>query len=128
MGYYTQFELYIHDGQADINAVYQRLRQIVGIEPSEPCPFLVLTNGTYIESDTAIKWYDHDDDCAEMSKHFPGVVFRLEGVGEDNGDLWTAYYKNGLCQICRAVLTRPPYDPTKLKSVSEAQRADEGVS
>ena len=73
-----------------------------------------------------MKWYDHDEDCAEMSKSFPGVVFCLEGEGEENSDMWKSYYKDGFVQICRAVVTYPPFDKTKLTTVADAQRRDIG--
>jgi len=69
-------------------------------------------------------WYDHDVDCAELSKKFPGAVFKLHGEGEYVGDLWDSYYKDGLCQICRASITYPTFDCTKLKDVEEAQLED----
>lgn len=122
MGYYTKYTLTIHEGTADLAAVQLVLDKI-------------MTNGkgseTYYDPDSAtitsdgtIMWYDHDEDMAELSRIFHGVVFCLDGEGEDTGDIWKCYYKNGLCQICRSTMMFPPYDDTKLKSVFEAQEED----
>jgi hypothetical protein len=42
-----------------------------------------------------VKWYDHNDDMIALSKQYPHVLFELEGVGEEHGDMWRARYKNG---------------------------------
>lgn len=62
------------------------------------------------------KWYYHQEDMIELSRHFPDVVFELEGIGEETGDMWKEYYKNGLYQDCTAIITYPEYDPNKLKT------------
>lgn len=42
-----------------------------------------------------MKWYDHDEDVLELSKQWPTILIMLEGYGEDDGDIWKCYYKNG---------------------------------
>lgn len=42
-----------------------------------------------------IKWYDHEKDMLELCSRFPDCVFLLEGVGEEDGDIWRQYYKHG---------------------------------
>ena len=68
--------------------------------------------GEYVGPST---WYNHEDDMIEISKQFPGVVFKLEGDGEDSGDIWKQYFKEGTSQICHSNITFNDYDPTKLK-------------
>lgn len=41
------------------------------------------------------KWYDHEDNMKEVSEKFPDVVFKLEGLGEDQDRTWCTYYWNG---------------------------------
>lgn len=122
MGYYTSYELSVHQGTADLDAVIERLAMVMELD-SEDRLFRIVHDS--IESDEAMTWYDHDSDVAEMSRFFPGVVFKLHGEGEESGDLWDAYYKDGKCQICRGILRYPPYDPQRLKSVIEAQKEDQ---
>jgi hypothetical protein len=123
MGYYTNFQLTVFEGTADMDAVRIALGHVMGL-PSEESPFE--NDGDCITTADSLKWYDHDDDCAEMSTQFPNVVFKLHGEGEETGDLWDAYYKDGKCQICRAKAVYPPYDPTKMTSVLDALKNDRG--
>jgi hypothetical protein len=125
MGYYTSFSLTIHEGTADLEDVRLALYRVMAEEVSHN-EYLFVNEGDQIVTGDSIKWYDHDEDCAEMSKNFPDAVFKLHGEGEDGGDLWDSYYKNGKMHICRATMTYPPYDPAKLKSVQAAQREDQG--
>ena len=34
-----------------------------------------------------------------LSEQFPNVIFKLHGIGEENGDIWDAYYKAGKTAI-----------------------------
>ncbi|MEK4006519.1 hypothetical protein [Paenibacillus sp. FSL H3-0333] len=103
MGYYTQYEL-----------------DFVGnIEPNDYEEIQV-----YIRSDDTMqyaivdeqecKWYDHEKDMIQMSKRFPYVVFMLRGQGEESGDLWVKYFKDGKRQIAEARITYDEFDSNKL--------------
>jgi hypothetical protein len=125
MGYYTKFWLTIEQGLIDdFGKVYDLLSKIV--TDGQGSPFYYEADSDQLSSDDTMTWYDHDEDCAEMSKSFPDVTFCLEGQGEEASDTWKSYYRNGLMQISRAIITYPPFDPTKLKSVFEAQSNDNG--
>jgi len=132
MGYYTNFELTGIEGTASMFEVKTVLDDVMGFPSDESIFGFENSNegeygGVSLTTSDACKWYDHDEDCAAMSKQFPGVVFKLHGDGEEAGDQWDAYYKDGLCQICRALPpVFPPFDPAKLKSVMQAQTEDEG--
>lgn len=127
MGYYTNFELAVHEGAADLVRVREALLVEMGLEIDESHPdWYFMVDGDVLRSGDSMKWYDHDEECAQMSKRFPGVVFKLHGEGESTGDVWNAYYKDGKVQICRATMMFPPYDPAKLKSVEQAHSEDEG--
>lgn len=60
------------------------------------------------------KWYEHDEDMIKLSLQFPETVFCLYGEGEESGDLWYKYYKNGKKQICEAKITFDEYDESQL--------------
>lgn len=105
MGYYTNYTLYIDEGTVDLNAVRAELIRLIGDDP-----FLDEDDLEYLVTDD-IKWYEHDEHCVEMSKAFPDVTFRLQGIGESNGDMWLAYYRNGQYQICRGEMVYPSMDP-----------------
>lgn len=62
-----------------------------------------------------VKWYDCVEDCKEVSKAFPNLVITVEGDGEEQGDHWKAYFKDGKVQVCKAIVTFEPFDESKLK-------------
>lgn len=68
--------------------------------------------GGYGES---IKWYDHEIDMKAFSKRFPDVVFTLHGEGEESGDLWVKYFKDGKMQRVDAVISYAGFDEGQLK-------------
>jgi hypothetical protein len=61
------------------------------------------------------KWYNHEVDMRIISKEYPDVVFELHGEGEQAGDMWIKYFKNGLCQVANAIISFDKYDATKLR-------------
>ena len=61
------------------------------------------------------KWYNHDTEMLDLSKKFPNVIFKLHGEGEETGDIWDTYYKNGKMQHCQAEMVIAPYDESKLQ-------------
>ena len=61
------------------------------------------------------KWYSHEKDMRELSAQFPDVLFTLDGEGEESGDIWTEYHKNGKMQRAQAKITRGDFDPEQLE-------------
>ena len=98
MGYYTDFELNYSSNERD--KVQERLEEI--------------SNG-YTGNDSGVKWYNHEEDMKQLSREFPDILFELCGEGEESGDIWEKYFKNGKMQCCKAVLTFEPFDEAKLK-------------
>lgn len=95
MGYYTRHELEIKKGE-DYSIDYE---EEIG-ECSE--------YGSCVFSEE-IKWYNHEEYMREYSKKHPQVVFALKGIGEEEGDIWIEYYKNGLMQRENAKITFGEY-------------------
>jgi hypothetical protein len=60
----------------------------------------------YAPSDEA-KWYAHEADMLSLSQGYPSVLFTLRGEGEEPGDLWQKYFKDGKMQVAKAVITYP---------------------
>ncbi len=87
MGYYTRHELEVLQGN-DHETDYEQ-------EISENADY-----GSCFEDE--IKWYEHEKDMREYSKKHPKTVFALKGEGEEIGDIWTEYYKNGKMQKDKA--------------------------
>lgn len=101
MGYYTDFTLSVDSafGEDLVNTLNE------------------VTTYTWDEDLTlySVKWYDWQTDMRVISEKFPDRLFTLEGVGEEQGDQWKAYIKNGKMQICNAIVTFEPFDESKMK-------------
>lgn len=98
MGYYTRYSLEIIEGNDYITDYKKEISKLSGF--------------SFVDSCT---WYDHDKDMIEYSKKYPNVVFCLSGEGQDTGDLWKSYYKNGLVQRCKAKIVYDNYNESQLK-------------
>ncbi|MGG1641835.1 hypothetical protein ACIFQM_11175 [Paenibacillus sp. NRS-1782] len=61
------------------------------------------------------KWYEHEADMRVFSKRFPDVLFQLSGDGEEAGDIWRKYFRNGKMQNCPGQITFEPFDESKLR-------------
>lgn len=66
--------------------------------------------------DEPIKWYDHAEDLKYFSKKYPQTVFALFGEGDESGDLWVKYFKNGKMQYGEVEIIYPEYDENELKN------------
>ncbi|WP_339273795.1 hypothetical protein MKY59_21615 [Paenibacillus sp. FSL W8-0426] len=100
MGYYTDYKLSFTPKSAEIKSA---------IEDDENLAFAVG------EQSDSCKWYEHEEDMRAFSKRFPDVLFELTGEGEESGDLWRKYFKNGKMQNCSAIITYEPFDESKLR-------------
>jgi hypothetical protein len=107
MGYLTRYSIKankpIYDYPPEIGGTKQDVEEwvstVIGFNPFEDC----------------CKWYEHDEDMRKVSKLLPEILFTLSGEGEENDDIWRAYYLDGKCHFCRARITFDPFDATKLK-------------
>ena len=85
MGYYTRYELTVEDCERH----EKEIELIAGY------------SGLF---DDELKWYEHESNMREHSLNHPNVLFRLDGEGEESGDIWIEYYKNGKMQKTKAKL------------------------
>jgi len=100
MGYYTRHELEIVQGDNN-ETDYQE-------EISELADYGYLF-------DNECKWYEHEKDMREYSKKYPETVFALKGEGEESGDIWTEYYKDGKMQRAKAKIVVDDYNESLLE-------------
>ena len=93
MGYYTQYAL------------------TVDSEDREHHESRILEESGYSSLEDGIKWYSHDEQLKAYSKANPGITFTLDGDGEEIGDVWRKWYRNGEVQEWRLVVERPSNPP-----------------
>lgn len=83
------------------------LDDVVGfyIESHEEMAYALEPDGSTRES---CKWYKHLEDLKKMSEEIRGVLFHLEGKGEEaaNGDIWDAFALDGQLQKHEAQIVR----------------------
>jgi hypothetical protein len=121
MGYYTRYELTIEEGTPDqidkVNEDMELLaaglcKDLLGLD--DPGCWGEYMADVWKGVPDSASWYDHDKYMLALSKRHPDVVFKLHGEGEDSGDLWNTYYKNGLTQVCLARIVYDEYDEEEL--------------
>ena len=100
MGYYTRFELEEVSGDINYNLDYE-------VEISNA------TDYSHCFEDS-IKWYDFEEDMKSFSKNHPNTIFCIKGEGEESGDIWKAYFKNGKMFKTKAVLVFEEFTEEKL--------------
>ena len=102
MGYSTKYTLSFFKGFEDEVEVNENLSSISGYD----------LDFFYGEPDC--KWYDHEKHMKLLSQIYPETTFLLEGEGEESGDIWRKYFKNGKMQVCKAKIVFPAFDESKL--------------
>ena len=101
MGYYTEYDLEVINGDNTVD-----YKDEIG-KASQ------YGSGDIFGEE--LKWYNHEEDMIAFSKKHPTVTFKLMGDGEESGDTWIQYFKNGKSQRCGAIITYPDFDEDKLK-------------
>lgn len=100
MGYETRFKL---TALTDRNYSQRNyLKVLAEINPQEFSP-----NAESFEEEfeEPRKWYNYKNNMKKLSLKFPDTYFLLYGVGEEQGDVWKAYFYNGEVQVIKATLT-----------------------
>lgn len=89
MGYNTNFTI--------ITPKEAKITEEILQEACSDYYFEEVLEGVRFVSEDSFKWYDYNDDMKKLSKKkkYKDMLFSVEGEGEDSGDIWKAYYKNG---------------------------------
>jgi hypothetical protein len=110
MGYYTSYTLSVDTKECSPGVhesdVIHHFRSI-----NEEAKY---TLDAFGEPEDTCKWYDHEKDLKDFSRFYPDAVFELKGEGEESGDMWKLYVKNGKSQRCNAIITFEKFDESKL--------------
>jgi len=109
MGYYTQHTLQVRKMKngKPVGKVMDSERHEKAIESYSEYP------QGYLWGDVQ-KWYGCDDDMTRYSKDYPDTLFIVTGYGEEDGDIWKAYYYRGKMQREQAKLSFSRFNPSKL--------------
>lgn len=91
MGYYTNYELEVEGSGPVYDKFMREIDNIVVARDNYDLDVRKLMDGGYDE----MKWYEHDEDMKQMSSEWPNMLFILKGAGEERGDVWKAWYRNG---------------------------------
>ena len=104
MGYYTQFTLTVDSMGKEIDDYLQSLdNEDYNLKALEP----------YNEDSWGMnsKWYSDTEDMCKLSAVFPDVLFTLDGSGEEVGDIWRKWFKNGSLYASWSVDIKIPPSP-----------------
>lgn len=104
MGYYTEYKLMTKPSDTSL---ISELR-----ENCMDASYALDNNG---DSDGSTKWYSFESDMKSFSKKYPNTLFLLEGEGEEPGDIWKAYFKDGKSFHTKAELVFEEFTEEKLK-------------
>lgn len=105
MGYYTKHDLYT---EPPLNGLSEELEEKTGYY------WIEAKNGHY-DMEEPSKWYQHDEDMIAISKAYPETLFELRGEGEESGDIWRSFYKNGKSKHQSARMVFPDFNEKDLR-------------
>ena len=94
MGYYTDYSIQV---EGDVN--YNKLEEIAErINEVSGYYFYADINKfqeNHIMCDDTYKWYNWHKHMKSISKEYPELLFKVEGVGEEHDDHWKCNFING---------------------------------
>ncbi len=105
MGYFTNYEISANTEDGQVFNAIRKLYEGLFKDSAH------IYNGhiTAIGSDS-VKWYDHHLDLTKLSEKYTDIKFVLEGVGEDQGDVWRKIFLGGKMKHLMAELVWPTED------------------
>jgi len=98
MGYITEFEVTSEYGFPE------------GFEEK----FLEVTQYDFYDGMFERKWYDYQENMITLSKLYPDTLFEVDGDGEESGDVWKHYFKNGKDKKIQPEMRWPKFDESSL--------------
>lgn len=111
MGYYTTFILTVDPAPTEdlISTLTENQSEYIGAFEFYST---VSRNSFYLDE---CKWYEHVEDMKVLSSTYPEYVFTLHGRGEEQGDEWVEFYKNGKTYKVILVMPIPSFHEEFLK-------------
>lgn len=110
MGYYTHFESGVTGPKVLLEKLYKDAENGETFGEYD-MPLEDFVNDDLFGGDTA-KWYGWETDIKALSAKYPALLFSLEGEGEEAGDIWKAWARNGksVSVQARIVFDEPDLD------------------
>lgn len=105
MGYYTRYSGSIVSGPATEKEVAKAIAALPYFDNWSPEEDPETIDEVIAFDET--KWYDYEADMRYISRLFPDTIILIHGEGEETGDLWNHYFKNGKSSYCQAIITYP---------------------
>lgn len=118
MGYYTDFSLTFQGDENDIKNITSIL---LDEDYPENCPDNIepISYSFHKSGDElklgGVKWYEYKENMKSLSAAFPNVLFILNGWGEETGDIWRNFFKDGKVQVAKTQIVFDEFDPEELK-------------
>lgn len=110
MGYLTDYSLRIVPHSYPLEVVGAALSKATNSnDPDYDIEFIKALVDGDVEG---MKWYSAEEDMKALSKELPDVLFRLAGVGEEQGDEWVSFFLNGEVERHQRQSWNPPNFPT----------------
>ncbi len=100
MGYYTRYKLSVVDGPEDQTCPCNHCSGTGKLQSS-----ISALKAWPTTDDEPQAWYDHEHDMLAFSKKYPSTTFKLNGVGEEQGDVWVKFFRNGQLRARKAITT-----------------------
>lgn len=122
MGYITRFELDVTGSSEDALAEFEEAAD-AGEETHSGIQYSDFLDGESI----SCKWYNSKEDMIQLSKKFPELLFSVDAAGEEPGDLWQAWARNGKYKRIEPELVWPKVDLDKelpVGAVSDEKQAE----
>jgi hypothetical protein len=110
MGYNTRFALEI--AEEDREKVLAAAREL---GPDWAYGGQEFVAGLLDDNTDDCKWYDHEADMLMLSAKLPGVLLKLTGEGEEAGDVWEAFFRDGKSYTQAVEIKFPPFDEGLLR-------------
>ena len=107
MSYKSKYQLTTIIGHVTTEEVGKALEEKYG-KPEYPADWYDVLNSYQID------WDRYDEQMLEVSKKWPGVVFALDIIGEDQFEVTREYYQNGMTYQATPQ-PMPEFDPAQLR-------------
>lgn len=112
MGYYTYYTGKVLTDKTKEEAIANAIAKLDAFNDGENRQYKTIAEVIDFDS---IKWYTCFSDMDEISKMFPDEIIMIHGEGEDKGDLWKAYFKNGKHVVHYAKIVYDEFDEKELE-------------